>query len=106
MILVKIQWNFILALIFALIVAIFAVVNVESVAVDFIINTTEIPLILVILGSTLMGGIIASSFGLIRIFKLQRQVKQLSKENEELKKSLKVQEDKSVPSTPKLEQEK
>jgi lipopolysaccharide assembly protein A len=76
----KIQWNLLLALIFALIVAIFAVVNVESVNVDYVFGTADLPLILIVLGSALLGGLIVGSIGLFRNFMLQRQVKQLTKE--------------------------
>jgi lipopolysaccharide assembly protein A len=76
----KIQWNLLLALIFALIIAIFAVVNVETVKVDYMFGTAYLPLILIILGSALLGGLIVGSIGLFRNFMLQRQVKQLTKE--------------------------
>lgn len=80
----RVQWNLILALIFALIVAIFAVVNVDAVRVDYVFGTTNLPLILIILGSALLGGLIVGSIGLFRNFMLQRQVKQLTKEKEQL----------------------
>lgn len=86
----RIQWNLILALIFALIIAIFAVVNVDSVRVDYVFGTTYFPLILVILGSALLGGLIVGSIGLFRNFMLQRQVKQLTKEKAQLE--AKIQE--------------
>lgn len=80
----RFQWNLILALIFALIVAIFAVVNVDSVQVDYVFGTTYLPLILIILGSALLGGLIVGSIGLFRNFMLQRQVKQHTKEKAHL----------------------
>lgn len=55
------QWNLILALLFALIVAIFAVVNVKPVLVDYVFGTAELPLILIILSSALLGGLIVGS---------------------------------------------
>lgn len=84
----KIQWNFILALLFALIVAIFAVINVESVRIDYLFGTAEIPLILIILGSALLGGFVTGSFGLVRSYKLQKQIKSLTKEKNALEKAL------------------
>lgn len=84
----KIQWNFILALLFALIVAIFAVINVDSVQIDYLFGTAKIPLILIILGSALLGGFITGSFGLVRSYKLQKQIKSLTKEKAALEKSL------------------
>ncbi|MCQ6274813.1 DUF1049 domain-containing protein [Bacillus sp. V3B] len=80
----KFQWNLILALLFALIVAIFAVVNVEPVLVDYVFGTTELPLVLIILSSALLGGFIVGSIGLFRNFMLQRQVKLLTKEKTQL----------------------
>ncbi|GAA0133827.1 hypothetical protein YSY43_06670 [Paenibacillus sp. YSY-4.3] len=74
----KIQWSLILALVFALITAVFAVINVEPVQVNLLFNSVHIPLILLILGSTLLGGIIVGSFGIYRGYRLQKEVKILS----------------------------
>lgn len=49
------QWTIIFALIFTLIVAIFAVINVRSVEVDYLFGRSEWPLILVILGLSFNG---------------------------------------------------
>ncbi|WLR42229.1 lipopolysaccharide assembly protein LapA domain-containing protein [Bacillus carboniphilus] len=76
----KIQRTLLLAFIFALIVAIFAVVNVDAVEVNYVFGTAEWPLILVILGSVLMGGLIVGAVGIVRVFNLQRVVKQKEKE--------------------------
>jgi len=73
----KTQWLLILALVFALITAIFAVINVNSVEVNFLFATTQIPLILVIVGSTLLGGIIVGMFGIIRQYQLQKKIRLL-----------------------------
>lgn len=82
----KFQWNLILGLIFALIVAIFAVINVDPVRVNYLFGEAQWPLILVIIGSVLMGGLIVGSVGLFRLFVVQRKVKALQKENERLTK--------------------
>ena len=74
----KVQWTVIFALIFALLVAIFAVVNVNTVSVNFAFTKAEVPLIIVILVSTLLGGLIVGLFGIIRQYRLQRQIKQLT----------------------------
>jgi lipopolysaccharide assembly protein A len=81
---VKGQWTLILALIFALIVAVFAVINVDPVEVNYLFGTANWPLILIILSSVLMGGIIVASVGIFRMFVLQRKIKQLEKENKSL----------------------
>jgi lipopolysaccharide assembly protein A len=73
----KTQWLLILALVFALITAIFAVINVNSVEVNFLFATTQIPLILIIVGSTLLGGIIIGIFGIVRQYQLQKKIRSL-----------------------------
>lgn len=78
---VKRQWSIILAILFALIIAIFAVINVEPVQVDYLFGQAEWPLILIILSSVLMGGFLVALTGFIRIVTLQRKLKQLEKEN-------------------------
>ncbi|MFC5451747.1 LapA family protein [Paenibacillus aestuarii] len=77
------QWTLIFALFFALVTAIFAVINVDPVQVNFLFAQTSTPLILVILTSTLLGGLIIGLFGFIRQFKLQRRIKQLEKQLQE-----------------------
>ncbi|MZQ85171.1 DUF1049 domain-containing protein [Paenibacillus sp. 5J-6] len=76
----KMQWILICALLFALITAVFAVVNVEPVLVNFIFAQTSTPLILVILTSTLLGGLIVGLFGMVRQYKLHRKVRHLEKQ--------------------------
>lgn len=78
------QSYIIFALIFAVIVAIFAVINVDPVEVNYLFGTGNAPLILVILVSVLMGGIITASVGLFRMMRLQREVKSLRKKNQGL----------------------
>ncbi|NOU97974.1 DUF1049 domain-containing protein [Paenibacillus sp. LMG 31456] len=80
----KAQWTFILILVFALITAIFAVFNVAPVKVHLIFTETELPLILIILGSTLLGGLIVGLSGVTRQFKLKKTIKQLEKQLAEL----------------------
>ncbi|WP_045510317.1 LapA family protein [Bacillus amyloliquefaciens] len=75
------QWTIIFALLFTLIVAIFAVINVRAVEVDYLFGTAEWPLILVILGSVLMGALIVFSAGIFQVMKLKREIKTLRKEN-------------------------
>lgn len=80
----KFQWALLFGFLFALIVAVFAVINVDNVTVNYLFGESQWPLILVILGSVLMGGMIVGSVGLFRIYSLQRKVKILKKENEKL----------------------
>ncbi|QSS99073.1 DUF1049 domain-containing protein [Pontibacillus sp. ALD_SL1] len=78
------QKNFILALVFALIVAIFAVFNVDAVEVNYLFGTGQAPLILIILGSVLMGGLIAGIFGTVRNYQLQRDNRALTEKLRQL----------------------
>lgn len=84
----KKQWGLILALIFALVIAIFSVANVDPVTVNYLFGEAKWPLVLVIIGSVLMGGLIVASIGIFKLIQLQMQVKKL-------KKQLKQQEDKA-----------
>ncbi len=54
----KVQWQVIAGIILALIIAIFAVINVDPVEVNFLFAQAEWPLILIILGSVLCGCLI------------------------------------------------
>ncbi|MDQ0195865.1 LapA family protein [Paenibacillus wynnii] len=76
----KIQWSLIAGLIFALLTALFAVINVDPVQVNFGFDVVSIPLILVILGCALIGGIIVGSYGIFRQYKLQKQIKIMTAE--------------------------
>lgn len=76
----KSQWMLILGLLFALIIAVFAVINVEAVQVNYLFGSTSTPLILVIMISTLFGGLAVGSLGMVRVFMLQRKVKHLEKQ--------------------------
>ncbi|WP_051353128.1 LapA family protein [Thalassobacillus devorans] len=71
------QYYWILALIFALLIAVFAVINVDPVEVNYLFGSGEAPLILVILISVLMGGIVTATLGAVRVYRLQREVKKL-----------------------------
>ena len=85
------QWGLILGIIAALIISIFAVINVESVRVNYLFGTAEWPLILVILSSVLMGGILVGAVGMIKVYRLLLEIKRINK-NEKLKKENKVDE--------------
>ncbi len=78
----------ILAIIFVIIIAVFAVINVEPVAVDYLFWTADSPLILVILFSVLMGGLITAAVGAIRLYRAHHEIKKLRTENERLKKRM------------------
>ncbi|HEY0827117.1 MAG TPA: lipopolysaccharide assembly protein LapA domain-containing protein [Bacilli bacterium] len=73
----KIQWTLIFALIFALLTAIFAVLNVNTVPVNYIFGDADVPLVLVIISSSLLGGLIVGLFGIIRQYRLQKKIQHL-----------------------------
>ncbi|MCD1259034.1 DUF1049 domain-containing protein [Paenibacillus athensensis] len=75
----RVQWTLICALVFALLTAVFAVSNVEAVQVNLLFGDVSLPLILVILTSTLLGGLIVGLFGIIRQYKLQRRMRLLER---------------------------
>lgn len=74
----KMQWSLIAGLIFALLTAIFAVINVDPVQVNLLFATVSVPLILLIIGCTLIGGIIVGSYGIYRQYQLQKEIKSLA----------------------------
>jgi putative membrane protein len=76
----KMQWSLIAGLLFALLTAVFAVINVNPVEVNFYFSVISLPLILLIIGCTLIGGIIVGSYGIYRQYKLQREIKRLGSE--------------------------
>ncbi|MBM7541738.1 LapA family protein [Amphibacillus cookii] len=87
------QTYIISALVFALIVAIFAVINVEPVEVNYLFTTAESPLILIILVSTLLGGLITGGFSIYHLIGIRKSVRQLEAENESLKNKLSIDDE-------------
>ncbi|WP_404458765.1 lipopolysaccharide assembly LapA domain-containing protein [Sutcliffiella horikoshii] len=72
----KTQWYLLAGVLFTIVVAIFAVLNVAPVEVNYLFGTAEWPLVLVILFSTLMGIVIAGSIGIYQVVKVKRQMQQ------------------------------
>lgn len=82
------QWNIILALIFAIIIALFAIVNMDPVAINYLLDKTEVPLILIILGFTLAGAIIIVIFNVAKQYANYKEIKKLKEDLAEAKKDL------------------
>lgn len=87
----KAQTYVILAIIFTIIISVFAVLNVGVVEVNYLFWSGESPLIFVILFSVLLGGILTTAVGTSKYVKLKRtnkeqqaQIDLLQKELEEL----------------------
>ncbi|WP_042475099.1 LapA family protein [Bacillus ndiopicus] len=79
----KTQWTLLIGLVFAIIIAVFAVVNVDPVPVNYMFGEAHWPLILVILGSALIGAVISASFVFFNLFSKTRQIKHLTKDLEQ-----------------------
>ncbi|MFT9818015.1 LapA family protein [Lysinibacillus sp. NPDC056185] len=71
----KKQWNLILTLIVVLIIAVFSVINVDMVTVNYLFGKAEWPLILVIIGSVLLGALLTGLISMMKIYQLQRALK-------------------------------
>lgn len=82
------QTYVIFAIIFVILIAVFAVTNVSSVEVNYLFWHAKSPLILIILFSVLMGVLITAAAGMFKMFRLQRRTKSLEKENNELRNTL------------------
>jgi uncharacterized integral membrane protein len=83
------QTYVILSIILVIIVAVFAIANVETVEVNYLFWRGESPLILIILFSVLMGGIITGVAGAVKVFQLQKENRIMQMENENMRKTLK-----------------
>jgi uncharacterized integral membrane protein len=80
----KSQWNLLLALIVVLIIAIFSVINVELVTVNYLFGKAEWPLILVVIGSVVLGALFVGLIGMMKIYQLQRALKKSESEDKDL----------------------
>lgn len=76
----KVQWTMLLGLIFALVVAWFAIINVDPVPVNYVFGTAEWPLIIVILVSALLGAAVSGFVSVFRTMLQQRKIKRLERE--------------------------
>ncbi|MBO0603250.1 DUF1049 domain-containing protein [Sporosarcina sp. E16_3] len=76
----KFQWNLLLGLLFAIIIAIFAVVNVDAVQVNYVFGQAQWPLILIILGAALLGAMVSGFVAMFLSFQSNRRIKELQKE--------------------------
>lgn len=81
----KSQVYIISGLVFALIIAVFAVINVDAVEVNYLFTTTESPLILVILGSALIGSLMTGGFSIYHLVKIRKKIRILETENKDLR---------------------
>jgi len=82
------QGTIILGLIFAIIVAIFALQNATIVALNILIWNFEISLAVVVLVSIIFGALVIGIFSYFKQFQLKRENKKLRLEKEELQQKL------------------
>ncbi|WP_025783540.1 lipopolysaccharide assembly LapA domain-containing protein [Sporosarcina sp. D27] len=76
----KSQWMLLFGLLFAIIIAVFAVFNVDKVPVDYVFGEAHWPLVLVILGSALLGALASGLFTVFRSVKTRHEVKVLKRQ--------------------------
>jgi len=94
--------RFVLSLVFALIVAIFALQNANTVDINFLYMHIAISQALIILISAIIGAITVLFPSVIRSFKLKKKIKEagkaiaaLKEENEQLKQALDTEKSKT-----------
>ncbi|PKM84174.1 MAG: hypothetical protein CVU86_08650 [Firmicutes bacterium HGW-Firmicutes-11] len=68
-------WRFVLSLIFAMIVALFAIQNAESVAINFVTWNVTVSQALVILLSAIVGAVIVMLLSLFKQIKMGSEIK-------------------------------
>src|SRR5690625_7859535 len=74
------QTYVILTIIFIIIIAVFAVLNIESVEVTYFFWKVKSPLILIILFSVLLGVIVTTSVSMFKYIQLRRKNRELKQE--------------------------
>lgn len=80
----KIQVMFLVSLVFAIIITVFALTNANPVVINLLFYKFEASQVLVIFISAALGAVIVTSLGLVNHIKLKSQIKTLRKANEEL----------------------
>ena len=88
------QINIVLTLIFAIFIALFALVNATIVTVSFLFVQIEVSLALVIIISALFGALVVILFDSFRKIKTNKTIKNLSKKVTELEKTTLESEEK------------
>ncbi len=99
------DWRFVLSLLFAVIVAIFAVQNANTADIKFLYMHLTISQALIIIVSAIVGAVTVFLLSIIRLFKLKKKIKDANKavaalkeENEQLKQALALEKS-QVPSS-------
>ncbi|AXY25911.1 hypothetical protein CL176_07820 [Suicoccus acidiformans] len=95
----KEQWKVILMIIILIVVVIFSLQNTNSVAIDFFVRTVEIPLVLVILFSVLVGVIVGLVTSVASIQGYRKDAKGFEREANQLRGELtemQIKKDKEI----------
>lgn len=92
----KNQTYVILAFLFTIVIAVFAVLNVNPVEVNYLFWKGESPLVFVILFSVLLGGILTTAFGTGKYIVLKRENKQLQRKVQHLEDTIAKQTEKEI----------
>ena len=95
--------GFIIALVFAIIVGVFALANSEIVMIDFLFTEVAVSQAIVIMISTFLGAIIVFTFSYYKIFKLKQEIKNLKKQIDQIKSENQLM--KSLDKTEEIEEE-
>lgn len=94
---IKAQLYLTLGILFALIIAIFAIQNTERVDICFLIwQVREVSKVLIILVSAATGALIMFFLGLMWQYKKVKRIRQLEAEIKQLKKTAEAQEENSL----------
>lgn len=84
------RFNIILALIFCLIIAVFASANSQPVEVNYLYGVVETSAVLVILGSAVLGALAVFIFGLFKNIMVKLQLRALNQEIKNLQERLQI----------------
>lgn len=79
------QLGFILSLLFAILITVFAIQNSDTVNINFLFANIPVSQALVIFISAAVGAIIVGILGFFRYFKLSKKIKEQKQEINELK---------------------
>lgn len=83
------QFYSLLALIFALLVAIFAIQNASTVEINFLTwRFPQISLVLVILGSAAFGALVVFLLGLVKQLRMVREIRDIKNQNKKLNETI------------------
>ncbi|EJE98191.1 lipopolysaccharide assembly protein LapA domain-containing protein [Liquorilactobacillus mali] len=82
----KNQWRMILALVIALVVIVFALLNTQEVELNFLFGKFSLPLVLILVVSLLLGALVAVLVSTMTIVGLKRELKKKNDNEKQIKK--------------------